>query len=218
MVRKFFIVQALVIGLTIIIFFSCSKDAVQKNIQATEYFPNSIGDYWEYDVFDSSQIQQQSTNSRNYTVKVSIVGTKKLLDNLDATIWQYQYPWGNDTNYIRIVGDTVKVFDIIYSSYLEDLNFPRQIFLLPFEDDKRWNGKLLYVDTFHVTLKTNVITDFNNYDSCFKIYRHYLGPNLEFTDDYWFKPNIGMIKIYCNEYNLGPNNVQLWQLKRYSLK
>jgi hypothetical protein len=215
MLNKITIISIISI-LMIIALNACSKDAIKGNSQASTYFPNSVGDYWEYDVYDSSQLLQQD-DLRNYTVKVSIVGTKKLLDNQDATIWQYQYPWGNDTNYVRIVGDTVKIFDLIYSRYLEDLSYPRQIFLLPFEDKKRWDGKLLWIDSSHVSFITPLMTQFKTYDSCFKIYRHYIGPNIEDNDDYWFKPNVGMVMIHYNDYDFAPTTIRLWQLKKYYL-
>jgi hypothetical protein len=208
---------ALIVSILLMIFFNaCSKDAIKNNGQASSYFPNSVGDYWEYNVYDSSELFQG--NSRNYTVKVSIVGVKKLLDNQDATIWQYEYPWGNDTNYVRIVGDTVKVFDLVYSRYLEDLSYPRQFFLLPFEDQKRWHGKLLWIDTYDVSFKSSLVTQFNKYDSCFQIYRHYTGPNMDYNDDYWFKPNVGMVMIHYNDYNFAPVTARLWQLKDYHLQ
>lgn len=36
---------------------ACHKDTTrpnQSNHPASEYFPNSVGDYWEYEVYDSS--------------------------------------------------------------------------------------------------------------------------------------------------------------------
>ena len=213
MVNK--ILPTLTVSILFVFFLNaCSKDAIKNDSQFSSYFPNSVGDYWEYDVYDSSQLLQGG--SRNYTVKVSIVGVKKLLDNQNATIWQYQYPWGNDTNYVRIVGDTVKVFELVYSKSLEYLSYPRQIFLLPFEDEKRWDGKL-FSDSYYVSFKPSVVTQFNAYDSCFQIHYQYGGPNMYYNDDYWFKPNVGMVMIHYNEYNIGPNTIRLWQLKKYNL-
>lgn len=180
---------------------------------ASEYFPNTVGDSWEYEVYDSSAFN----GIPEYTVKVNITGTVKLIDGIDANIWQYQYPWGNDTNYVRIVGDTVKIFSLAYSKTIEDFQFPRTMFLIPVTNQQRWDGKLLVSDTFHVSREPKIVTNFFTFDSCFKIYHHYLGPNLEFKDDYWFRPNIGMIQIHYNEYSLGPTYRVLLQLKKYSL-
>jgi hypothetical protein len=213
-------VNKIPIALTVSILFifflnACSKEVIKNNSQASSYFPNLVGDYWEYNVYDSTEFQG---TSRNYTVKVSIVGVKKLLDNQDAAIWQYQYPWGNDTNYVRIIGDTVKIFDLVCSRYLEDLSYPRKIFLLPFKNEESWDGKLLYHDSYFVSFKPSLVTQFNSYDSCFQIHYHYSGPNMDSNDDYWFKPNVGMVMIHYNDYNFAPITTRLWQLKDYHLQ
>ncbi len=200
---------------------ACHKDTTQPNQSnhpGSEYFPNTVGDYWEYDVYDSSYVRDHPNYPKQYTVKVRIIGSKKLVDGKDAIIWQYQYPWGNDTNYVRVIGDTIEIFDLIYSRYIEDLNFPRLIFIQPFGVNKRWDGKLLYMDSSRVISQSDVTMKFQVFNNCFDIYHYYLGPNLEFKDDYWFKPNIGFVKIYYHQYNMGPTLIQMWQLKEYILK
>ena len=71
---------------------SCSKDTFQ-NRASISYFPNTIGSYWIYDVYDSSVHRNYPSYPRNYEVKVSIIGTKIMSDNKEATMWQYDYPW-----------------------------------------------------------------------------------------------------------------------------
>lgn len=193
---------------------SCHKDTLKPNTSATEYFPNSIGDYWEYNVHDSTA---GYTEVENYTVKVTIAGIKKLVDGNDAYVWQYEYPSRIDTNYIRIVGDTVKVFDVIYSRNIRDLQFPRQIYIIPFNDGERWDGKLLLIDSFHVYTVSSVTTNAGLFSDCSNIYHHFLAPNTEYIDNYWFKPNIGMIKMDFNHYALNPRTFQIWNLKKYYL-
>lgn len=208
------IVHLFLLGLLL----SCNKHTPEQNTPYDKYFANNVGNYWEYDVYDSSSVRVHSDYPRAYTVKVIISGIQKLVDGKDATVWEYQYPWGNDTNYVRLVGDTVKIFDRVYSRSIEDLNFPRQIFLLPFEISKRWDGKLLYIDTSRVIRQEDVTVPAQTFTNCFDLFRHYLGPNLEYNDSYWFKPNIGMVKIYLHEYNLGPVTIELWRLKRSVLR
>ena len=200
--------------LTALLITSCHKDTVKPNIQASEYFPNSIGDYWEYDVHDSTA---GYTEVENYTVKVTIAGITKLVDGNDAYVWQYSYPSGNDTNYIRIVGDTVKTFDLIYSKTIIDLQFPRKIYIIPFSNEQRWDGKLLAIDSFHVYTTAQIKTPAELFTNCFNIYHYYLGPNIENIDNYWFKPNVGMVKISLNDYDLNPRTFRTWELKRYYL-
>ena len=207
--------KLLLIGL---LFPSCHKDTITPNIEATEYFPNKVGNYWEYEVYDSSEARgSYSSYSRKYTVTVKIIGIKSLLDGSNATMWKYQYPWGNDTMYVRVVYDTVKSYDEFRIETVRGLNYPLQIFLIPFFDGQRWDGKLLGIDSSSVTFQSSIITSFGTFDSTFKIYHHYIGPNIDNKDEYYFAPNIGFIKLHYSRYNLAPLDIELWQLKRYYL-
>jgi hypothetical protein len=199
------------------ILLSCHKNSPEPNIAASEYFPNTVGNYWEYEVSDSSTVREHPEVSTPYTVKVSIAGHKTLIDGIDATIWKYEYPWGIDTNYIRVVNDTVKVFDLIYSRSLQDLQYPRIVFIIPFTVEQRWDGKLTLIDSFHVYNAPSVFTPTENFENCFNIYHYYYGPNSKYNDNYWFKPNVGMVAIYTNHYDLAPRNIYLWRLKKYYL-
>ncbi len=89
--------------------------------------------------------------------------------------------------------------------------------MIPFKDEQRWDGKLLVLDTFHVMAIPILKTNFYLLDSSFKIYNQNLGPNIEVNDEYWFRPNIGMVQIHYNHYSLGPTYRVLFQLKKYSL-
>src|SRR5690348_5527847 len=94
---------------------SCRKDAIRRNGLSSAYFPNTVSDYWEYEVYDSSTVREHEGFPREYTVKVTVAGIKRLVDRKPAKVWQYQYPWGKDTNYVRISGDSIKVLDPAYS-------------------------------------------------------------------------------------------------------
>ena len=196
---------------------SCDKDTATANKPASEYFPNSVGNNWEYDVYDSSSARMHSDFPREYTVKVSIIGNKTLLDNSKASIWLYQYPWGTDTNYVSVVSDTVKIYDPFRIKDLHGLLFPLRIYILPFAAEKRWDGKLLLIDSFHIYTEHQVSLLHQSFTDCFRMYHYYLAPNIENIDNYWFKPNIGMLKIYYSDYNNAPYDIYLWQLKSYSL-
>lgn len=199
---------------------SCHKDTIKPNTKASEYFPNKVGDYWEYDVYDSSQARgfPYSNYPRNYTVKINISGIKKLVDGNDATVWEYEYPWGKELNYIRISGDTIKIYDTVYSATIRDLEFPRELYIFPYKNNQTWNGKLLQVDNYSVSTVSTLSTNSDTFTDCFLIFHHYEGPNIEYNDKYWFKPNIGLLKKYKHQYNLAPLDIELWQLKKYYLQ
>ncbi len=62
------------------LFAACHKEPVQPKKEMKEYFPNTVGDYWEYEVYDSSAFN----GIPEYTVKVNITSTVKLVDGIDA--------------------------------------------------------------------------------------------------------------------------------------
>lgn len=200
-----FLLMLTIILLTTFLLASCHKDTIKTDTQA-EYFPNKVGDYWEYEVYDSSEARgiPYSNYPRNYTVKINITGITKLVDGNDATVWEYEYPWGKELNYIRISGDTIKIYDTVYSTTIRDLEFPREIYILPFQNNQTWNGKLLRVDNYSVSTVSSITTNWDTFTDCFLIFHHYEGPNIEYNDKYWFKPNIGLLKKYKHQYNLGP--------------
>ena len=198
----------------ILLFLSCNKD-ITKTSQP-EYFPNTIGDFWQYQVTDSSQSSPNNPSAPiRYSVSVNITGIKTLLDGKDATIWQYQYPWGNDTNYVRVTGDTIKIFDLTYSRSLSDLNYPRLVFLPPFQVNQSWDGNLLDIDSYTVIHQADINTGSQTFMGCYDINYQYSGPNMEVNDHYWFKPFVGMVSMYSNHYLNGPNTYRTWQLTRY---
>lgn len=202
------------------LFTACSKHSIKANTEATEYFPNKVGDYQEYNVYDSSQVRgaPNSNYPRNYIVKINIAGIKKLVDGNDATVWEYEYPWGKELNYVRISGDTVKIYDTIYSATIRNLEFPREIYILPYQNNQTWNGKLLWVDNYSISIVSGITNNWNTFTDCFLIFHHYEGPNIEYNDKYWFKPNIGLLQKNKHQYNLGPFDIELWQLKNYYLQ
>jgi len=199
--------------LAAIVLFSCKKENTIINMKSTEYFPNKVGNYWEYDVYDSSQIREHTDIPRQYQVRVTIIGTKKLVDNIDAMIWKYKYPWGNEVKYVRNASDTIKIYDTIYSNTVTSLLYPRLIFIQPFFDGQEWAGKLLWVDSFFVSKENS--TSFIN---SFLISRKYAGQGSYDFSSFSFSEKIGFIKIHRDEINQGIRTIELWQLKYYNLK
>ncbi|HMH23253.1 MAG TPA: hypothetical protein VK563_15820 [Puia sp.] len=189
----------------------------QPSRPSKTYFPNTRGDYWEYAVYDSSKTRDHPDFQRDYTVRITVGGSVNLADGKPATVWQYQYPWGKDTGYVRMDGDTIKIFDRIYSSSVRALSFPRQLFIQPFVLNSSWEGKLLFTDSFRVVDRSTVTTPAQTFTGCYTLVRHYRGPNLEYKDRFWFKPYTGMVRIDYHQYNMGVLTIATWQLKRYSL-
>jgi len=196
----------------VLLFTNCKKKEPNVPNQAgTEYFPNTVGDYWEYDVYDSSR-------NIGYTVTVKITGIKTMVDGIPATVWQYKSQGLMYENYIRINYDSIKVYDEIYSRTIDDMNYPRKLFITPFINGGTWVSNLFDYDFYSTISDSTVTTNTETFYNCFNIYNHYLGPNMWFRDNYWFTPNIGMVKKYLNESNFGSGVREVWKLKKYILK
>ena len=217
MKQVLYFIPVIVCIVLIILFSNCSKSINPiKNVASNSYFPNTVGSYWIYDVYDSSN-PHYPPRPKQYSVTIKVLGTKTMIDGKQASMWQYEYPWEIDTNYIRIEGDTVKTFDKDYSSSISDFDYPRQIFILPFKDQTGWNGKLIGIDTFIVAKCYNISTSYISYDTCYNIYHYnYELPDLVYYDNYWFKPNIGFVKIYYKDW-FAPYYKSVWNLKEYKL-
>jgi hypothetical protein len=202
----------------IFLFLNCHKDVSGNSF--SQYYPNNVGDSWIYDVTDSTQSSPTNPSPpQHYMVTVTITGTKTLIDGNQYVVWQYQYLWGNDTNFVKIVDDTLKIFSLTYSRTITDLNYPRDIFILPFQNNYWWNGLLLNTDTSRVVSQSEmVITSNQTFTDCFEIYHHYNGYNTELNDYYWFRPNIGMVKIFYFDYNNGPSLYRTWILRSYHIQ
>lgn len=190
---------------------SCSKDTIKPNKEASEYFPNTIGDYWEYDVYDS-------LNNNNYTLKVEIIDSIKLSDHKYANIWKYQYPNKAELRYIRIESDSVKVYDSLALKSISYINYPLDLFILPFYLGENWKSKNFVIDTFFVDSKSDILINANTYINCFFIKRKNIAYNYHLDQDIFFKENIGVVQFYQKEFDLSYIRKEKWLLKKYTLK
>jgi len=192
--------------------FGCHKEEVRINTQASEYFPSKVGNRWEYLVTDSTGTAE---GVKKYLLQVNIIGSKKVVDGKEAQIWTYNYPERVDKVFVRIENDTVKIID--WAPYIDPkaFNFPKTIYLIPFTENKMYNGNLYnYRVTKADTLKISNISYFNS----FLVSYHYGGPNIHYNDKIYFKPNIGVIKLDMVHFDSGPIDHQTWELKSYTLK
>jgi hypothetical protein len=195
----------------------CSKTNDGSNQKASDYFPNKIGDTWEYQVFDSSDILVSSNAPQTYTVKVSITDTQQLPDGQTATVWTYESPYGKQFRYVTISGDSVKMYDSLRISDVHSLLFPDEIFIIPLKDHQAWNGRLLNTDSYEVTASNEISNEFSNFGQGFNVYHHYAGPNIHHNDLMTFVPEIGLVNANYIRFDFAPLTRSKWQLKKYLL-
>ena len=188
---------------------SCQKSNL--NALPNNYFPNRVGDEWVYEVIDTA-IQNNNYPAEHYIVKISITGITKLLDGKTATIWQYQYPTGIETNYFRLTGDTIKMFTLYSGTTVEALNYPQMIYIQPFKLNESWRDNF---DSSRVFGQADVKTPLKLFQNCFGIFHYYTSPNIFGIDSLWFEPYIGFVSMYYIHHGGGPTIYSLWQLKSY---
>ena len=194
---------------TVYVYVNNNNTTPAKNVKSSQYFPDSVGDYWEYHVVDS-------TNNRNYTETVTITSKQMLKDSLYYTVWEYKSPYGNSVNYVRISNDTVKIYDESFSSAPSSFKYPVESFIIPFAVNSNWNNTLL--DTYTVTNdSTDIVCGDTVYNS-FNIQYIYNGPNTyKYSTDYFY-PNIGFFRLHEKGFDQVTIPTMLLELKKYTLK
>src|SRR5450432_2712813 len=112
--------------IVLLLMIGCNKgnnDNNSSNRNASDIFPDKVGDSWVYLVNDTMVYRTggQSDSISQYHVNVSVIDTVQLPESIDgiqlpggttANIWVYTYPDHTDTNYVFQTADTVVFVDI----------------------------------------------------------------------------------------------------------
>ena len=188
-----------------ILFSSCKKDEFH-NIPSSEYFPNTIGDYWRYKYFDS-------VANKSQFVDVNITGNATLPGGQNASVWTYTFLDHVDTNFVYQVGDTIRFADrgaTVLHSYV-----------VPLQLNNQWRTSPGYIyDTTQVIDNRTYNLNDQNFNNSFLLFENGWLPNDQWNRLEWFCPTIGMITknergmLYITNQ---PSSVY-WELVRYDLK
>ena len=185
----------------------CNKDNnpnqnQTENVNGSEYFPNTVGDYWKYKYVDSLN------NSTSY-VDVNIVGNKNLSNGQTAKIWLFTFSDHVITNYVYQINDTVRFLNV----YSEIIN----TYVIPLIQNNKWENSFLF-DSIEVTGQQTFILNKKNFDNSFLLNERGYSFNYSLTRVEWFCPNVGMLTKRRKEYNLGWSDDSFWELVEYKLK
>ncbi len=195
----------LLFSLAALMVISCNKkneNPIETIPQQIDYFPNTIGYQWTYSVYDST-LQQSDT------LTVTIVGQTILSNGDKANIWQYKDSGKTDTNYVTRHADTIR----FYYNYLPDLIL-KDIFVFPFIVGKYWHG-INSFDTCKIIADKNIQVyagDFN----AMELEKKLTGPNYFLYENIWFA-QVGIVKIYKEEFNFAPVTKTTWELIKYNI-
>ena len=173
---------------------------------SSEYFPNSLGDYWKYKYVDS-------VANTSVFVAVNIIGTTVLPGGQNAKIWTYTFPHHIDTNFVYQDGNMIKFVSTGLSI--------RNSYVIPLSLNSQWRANPDYVyDSIQVVDNRAYQLNDQNFDNSFLLSEYGHLPNDYWNKFEWFSPNIGMITKTEKDMYLIAATVSTvhWELIEYSLK
>ncbi len=178
--------------------------AYDLNTFNVEEFPNEPGHVWSYDIFDSIEI-------KTGTVTVTISGSTEMTAlQTQASIWVYQFSDRVDTEYVVTTEDRVSFY-----SYRE-AQFPDYFFYFPMALGRMW-GIETFAPVSDLIEKGTISVPAGTYTNGFN-YTIYGGMfNYYFWYENWIVPDIGVVKSTRYIANLGPYEVQTWELIEHTM-
>ncbi len=170
-------------------------------------FPNNIGTFWKYKVYDS-------ISTINDTLTITIVGTTNLNDGKVVTIWQNKYQTripNTDTSYIYSGSEG------IYFYFNKTIQSLYKIYKFPLTIGNYWLGNYVK-DTIKVTSKSSINTLAGSFSETYTLTRTArFFPNGSLFEQELFKPNIGLLtSLQIN--NSGSYSNENWELFSYLIK
>ncbi len=184
---------------------SCKKHKTEEVYNAE--FPNNVGTFWKYRVYD------YSSNNLD-TVTITVIGNTNL-DNGDAVnIWENKSLFNPVTyNYVSNKSDGIRIYKNKLTSAL-----PIKKYVFPLQVSNIWLTQNS-LDTNRVIAKKDTTILGNLYNNCFKINRNTFIPYGQYIKETeFFLPDIGMIYRNYDEINSGPVESMVWELISYSIK
>ena len=203
----------LIVLVSLALLSSCKKENnPPENITAE--FPNEIGDHWRYLYTWGTAVVHRDT------VDVDIVGTRVISNGQTAKVWAYKvqsnsYPALIDTNYVVVDSQLIKIYLYAYGAYYE-----KKRYKLPITVGDIWTIPQNYKDTTWVLGNHPLTVPAGTFPNTYQL-RQERKPivNSWTNNDIWVSPQVGMVKFYQEEYNLGGvRGNGLWELISYSVQ
>ncbi|MCX6227152.1 MAG: hypothetical protein NTV01_20785 [Bacteroidia bacterium] len=166
-----------------------------------EYFPNRIGNWWVYDRFDSLAMEKT-------ILKVEIKRDSVWKDGLTYKMWVFNKSNLYDTLYVRTTIDSV-----LFYRYLE--GSPQEVMLMPLSVGQSWVHPVWVRDSTRVLSKDTVEVENETFSNAYRIRRRLFAFNDYMTDDRWFVPYLGIVKLENWHYLFGWISKENWLLKEY---
>lgn len=186
-------------SLTVVFTWSCRRvsNPVGPPSIGSGYFPNTIGSYWVYEVFDSIAM-------RRYTKDVRIADTVRLNDVL-VQVWARCDTAKCDTLFLWVDRDTVW-------RYFLNGGYDREImYVLPLVVGQIWPRRFGGRDTVS-TLETMIVQ--GQLLNAYRVDGVWGGFNVRESEGRWFVPYVGLVKRYYRCVGFCDDN-ETWELKHY---
>lgn len=189
-----------------------------SNQNATDIFPNKVGDTWLYLVNDTTVNRNTPLDSpaSQYNLRVSVIDSIQLPGGIRANVWVYTYPGRTDTNYVFQKGDTIRFIDInqtVYSNYAKQYIIPLSLY-------NSWPYTEPSYHNITVDLQSSIIVGQNHFDNAFHLHGDAGMPDAGFVIDEWIENNVGVVKRHFNPSGMliEPRHVMAWSLVSYHLE
>ena len=189
---------------------SCKKNPSMPAAYNTE-FPNNIGTWWKYKMYDYLLNQLD-------TVVITVVGDSKLYDGTDVKIWKREFVFNSsptDTVYVSNQSDGIRMYDFTARTFANVQ--PNKRYLFPLAVGNFWPTRYT-LDTNRVTLKGDTTVLAGTFTGAYKIVRDSRIIYGQFIKEQeWFIPDIGMIYRFYDEINGGRLESRRWELVSYHI-
>ena len=190
---------------------ACYENPVRPEPRmGSELFPNNIGSWWQYEVFDSLTI----TTS---TALVTVLDSTVIQHGDSFTVWSVVFSDRSAPSFTRIANDTITVT-------LSSFGSRKEQFVLPLTIGSKWNGVLELNDSSEVISVGEVATRAGTFSNVVEISRKWVdgfegngARNMTFI-----APNVGIVRqveiVYVNPGS-GPFTAvhTLWELLAYDI-
>ncbi len=215
MLRKFIIL--LIVSIT-----SCQEATLEpiqpNNPKPTEkdslwgdYFPNSLGTFWEYNVIINGKM--------SYILKITIEQRILINNKISASVWLFETNNDKYKNYVAIIQDSV--FFYTRPNEITDAKYIIKQYILPLNIFRNWEARNLDVEFGSDRMSGGaVIGKINvpagNFDNVIEIERIVDAKDEKSHQWLNFVPGIGLIRFEKIDNSLNQNTI--WELMNYEIK
>jgi hypothetical protein len=199
----------------LLVIFSCAKSNESFGDQnATDSFPDKVGDTWLYHVTDTAFTNQNIDSIREYDMEVSVVDSTVLPGGLTSNIWVYKSPNATDTNYVVLRADTIN-FEMFRGPEIVVV----RRYVEPLQLHSSWEYSTNSVHNVTIDSVADILVGSNQFHT-YHIFGYPGRPDEIISIEEWVANNIGIVKRYYN--NSGTTNPlqhhTIWSLVSYHLQ